>query len=110
MTTVGQTATWRQVRATSALPPIADIRQRVRHVADVPEADVDLRADTEHSRAILQRPLSGWSQRGRFHRLWTVSRVSEGRANAYRDATAWKPYSVHVFCFGVIRHTDFAGW
>lgn len=21
-----------------------------------------------------------------------------------------KPYSVHVFCFGVIRHTDFAGW
>src|SRR6516165_8135827 len=20
-----------------------------------------------------------------------------------------KPYSVHVFCFGVIRHTDFAG-
>src|SRR5262245_17110384 len=36
MTAVGQTATWRQVRATSALPPIADIRQRVRHVADVP--------------------------------------------------------------------------
>jgi hypothetical protein len=21
-----------------------------------------------------------------------------------------KPYSVHVFCFGVIQHTDFAGW
>src|SRR5215469_9420142 len=27
---------------------------------NLPEADVDLRADTEHSRAILQRPLSGW--------------------------------------------------
>src|SRR5262245_29066456 len=36
MSLVGQTATWRQVRATSALPPIADIRQRVRHVAEVP--------------------------------------------------------------------------
>jgi hypothetical protein len=62
-----------------------------RTLADVragPEADVDLRADTEHSRAILQRPLSGWKPTRTVHRLWTVSRVSEGRANAYRDATA----------------------
>src|SRR5262245_61311336 len=38
-------------------------------------------------RSCNDRYLAG-SQRGRFHRLWTVSRVSEGRANAYRDATA----------------------
>src|SRR5499426_4084709 len=38
-------------------------------------------------RSCNDRYLAG-TQRGRFHRLWTVSRVSEGRANAYRDATA----------------------
>jgi hypothetical protein len=38
-------------------------------------------------RSCNDRYLAG-SQRGRFHRLWTLSRVSEGRANAYRDATA----------------------
>src|SRR5262245_52710430 len=44
----------------SGLPPRADIVAAFGHFRKVPEADVDLRADTEHSRAILQRPLSGW--------------------------------------------------
>jgi len=34
-----QTATWWQVCATSALPQIADLRQPVRHVAEVPLPD-----------------------------------------------------------------------
>jgi len=42
MTGSGQRATWRQVRATSGLRQLADIRYLVRHVADVPGADMSL--------------------------------------------------------------------
>src|SRR5215471_19438698 len=47
-------------RATSRLYLEAAEQRTSSEVRDAPEADVDLRADTEHSRAILQRPLSGW--------------------------------------------------
>jgi hypothetical protein len=40
MSAWGQTATWWQVCATSVLPQIADIRQRVRDVAHVPGGDI----------------------------------------------------------------------
>ena len=37
---LGQTATWRQVHDTSGLASEADIRQPVRHVAEVPDSDI----------------------------------------------------------------------
>ena len=63
MSAMGQSRTWRYVRAISALPLKADIRQRGRQVRSVPEAEIEREVGRYHP---AFAPLDDWATTFRF--------------------------------------------
>jgi hypothetical protein len=54
---MGHEQTSRHVRVMSALPPKADIRQRIEHVCYVPKADINALASNSSSAASIEKEL-----------------------------------------------------